>query len=135
MNTNSESPQNDAVDRCNRAWLRAFKKELANIDEGDSEYPATKAGNAAYLRAMPPLSGNQNICDFIACIAHALIIQAVAPMDAERLIAVAKMAVVALGRQPTATKPPVQKYSKGGQALLKAAAALSNRAEYVAVEA
>jgi len=135
MNTTSDSPQNAAVDRCNRAWLRAYNKEIAEISEGRSDYPAVKAANAAYLRAMPPLAGNQNICDFIACIGHALVIQAVAPMDAERLLAAAKIAVVALGRMATPPKPSVQKYSRGGQELLKAAQALSNRAENAAAEA
>jgi hypothetical protein len=135
MNTTSDSPQNDAVDRCNRAWLRAYNKELPNIDEDESTYPAEKAGNQAYLRAMPPLSGYQNICDFIACVAHALVIDAIGAKDSERLLAAAKIAVVALGRGTTAPKPTIQRLSKGGQELLKAAQALSNRAENTAAEA
>jgi hypothetical protein len=135
MNTTSDSPQNDAVDRCNRAWLRAYNKEVANIDEDESTWPAQKAGNHAYLRAMPPLSGYDNICDFIACVAHALVIEAIGAKDSERLLAAAKIAVVALGRGTIAPKPAIQRLSKGGQDLLKAAQALSNRVENTASEA
>jgi hypothetical protein len=135
MTTNSDSPQNEAVDRCNRAWLRAYNKELANIDEDESTWPATKAGNQAYLRAMPPLSGYQNICDFIACIAHALVIEAIGAKDSERLLAAAKIAVVAMGRDPEAPRLPIPRLSKGGQDLLKAAQELSNRAENTAAKA
>ena|ERR1700729_3106281 len=135
MTTNSDSIQNEAVDRCNRAWQRAYNKEVADIDEDESTWPAQKAGNHAYLRAMPPLSGYQNICDFIACVAHALVIEAIGAKDSERLLAAAKIAVVALGREPAAPKLSIPRLSKGGQELLKAAQALSNRAENTAAEA
>jgi hypothetical protein len=120
MSTKSDPLHNEAVERCNRAWQRVYNKELADIDEGESDYPARKAANEAYQRAMPPLSGYQNICDFIACIGHALVIDAIRPSDAGRLIAIAKIAIGAVRHEPAALKPspqkqPTQKQPKGEQ--------------------
>src|ERR1035441_4679770 len=64
----SRSSENAAVARCIRAWHRAQKKESAN---GSSDYKSQCAGNIAYLRAVPPLSGHQNVRDFIACVIFA----------------------------------------------------------------
>jgi len=135
MNTNSDSPQNEAVERCNRAWQRAYNKELANIDEDESDYPAKKAGNQAYLRAMPPLSGYQNICDFIACVANALVIDSIATCDAKRLFAAAKIAITAVRSEPAPPKSSRPELSKGGQDLLRAARELSNRSQEIPHEA
>jgi|HubBroStandDraft_5_1064220.scaffolds.fasta_scaffold85983_1 hypothetical protein len=126
MNTNSDSPQNDAVERCNRAWQRAYNKEVADIDEDEDTYPAKKAGNAAYRRAMPPLSGYQNICDFIACVTNALVLDAIAACDAKRLLAAAKIAITAVRSEPAPPKNKRPELSKDGQELLKAAPELSN---------
>ncbi len=135
MNTNSDSPQNEAVDRCNRAWQRAYNKEVADIDEDDDTYPAKKAGNAAYRRAMPPLSGYQNICDFIACVANALVIDAIAACDAKRLLAAAKIAITAIRSEPAPPKISRLHFSKGGQELLQAARELSYGSPQIPSEA
>ncbi len=37
MNTNSDSPHNGAADRCNRAWLRAYNKEIADYRRRDDD--------------------------------------------------------------------------------------------------
>jgi len=104
--------ENAAVARCIRAFQRAYKKEFASLDEDDSKYPAEKAGREAYLRALPPLSGHQNICDFIACIAYADLTGIIRHRDAQHFLESAKIAVAArrepssqpkrLGRAPTA---------------------------------
>ena len=115
MSTNSDPLHNEAVERCNRAWQRVYNKELANIAEGESDYPARKAANQAYQRVMPPLSGYQNICDFIACIGHALVIDAIFPPDAARLLAVTKIAIGAVRHGPPALKPSLDEHPKGAQ--------------------
>ncbi len=61
---------NPGVARCVCAWIRVNKAERA---KGKDKYDATKAANRAYLDAMPPLSGDENIRDFIACVTHAII--------------------------------------------------------------
>src|SRR5580704_326186 len=63
---------NDAIVNCMQAWNYAYKKEAADLDDDESDYPAQKAGNEAYLRATPPLVGYENICQFIACINFAV---------------------------------------------------------------
>ncbi|MGD0522616.1 MAG: hypothetical protein ABSA48_15275 [Terracidiphilus sp.] len=61
---------NPAVARCLNAWARASKAERAR---GKSKSEASIEADRAYLNAMPPLSGNENIRDFIACVAYAMI--------------------------------------------------------------
>lgn len=55
---------NAAVDRCLAACAEARQKAKAS---GRSNY-ADKDGKAAYLRAMPPLAGPENVANFIACV-------------------------------------------------------------------
>jgi hypothetical protein len=62
--------ENPAVARSVNAWVRVHKAELA---KGRDRYDSKKAANRAYLDAMPPLSGDENIRDFIACVTHAII--------------------------------------------------------------
>ena len=126
------SLKNPAVALCVDAWQ---KIHTATLQQTRNVYTAERCAGKIYRMAMPPLSGYQNICDFIACVAHALVIDAIGAKDSERLLAAAKIAVVALGRGTTAPKPTIQRLSKGGQELLKAAQALSNRAENTAAEA
>jgi hypothetical protein len=135
MTTNSDSPQNGAVDRCNHAWQRAYNKEVAGIDEDESTWPAQKAGNQAYIRAMPPLSGYQNICDFIACVTNGLVIDAIPACDAKRLFAAAKIAITAVRSEPAPPKNSRPELSKGGQDLLKAASELSRVSQQIPREA
>jgi hypothetical protein len=62
---------NPAVARCLNAWARANKAERA---KGKSKGEASIGADRAYRAAMPPLSGQENIRDFIACVAHAMIV-------------------------------------------------------------
>ena len=61
---------NPAVARCLDAWARANKAERA---KGKSKGDAEIAADRAYRDAMPPLAGQENIRDFIACVAYAMI--------------------------------------------------------------
>ncbi len=49
---------------------------------------------------MPPLSGHQNICDFIACVTHAYMWDIIRHQQLEHLLAVVKIALCALRLQP-----------------------------------
>jgi hypothetical protein len=82
--------ENAAVSRCIRAWRRAQKSASAN---GLSEYKSGCAGNIAYLRAVPPLDGYENIRGFIACIAFAVMTEVIRQKDSEYLLAAAKVAL------------------------------------------
>jgi hypothetical protein len=63
------SLQNPAVIHCVQAWKTAQTSSLAS---GRSAYRSGADGVSAYCAAMPPLSGYQNICDFIVCVGYAL---------------------------------------------------------------
>jgi hypothetical protein len=58
----------------------------------------------AYRRAMPPLSGSQNISDFVACVAYGMLIEAIRGADAARLLSAAQIANRVRPSQPTYQK-------------------------------
>lgn len=94
---------NSAVVRCNDAWERTYKAALA------SEKPRVVAlidASQAYCRAMPPLSGAQNIRDFIACVANGILINVILDKSAGNLLYAAQMAHnMLLKRTPRAKRP------------------------------
>lgn len=90
-----------AVALCCDAWDTAFQTAYAR---DKMEHFARKAGDKAYRDAMPPLSGYQCICDFIACVAHGLAIGAIEDATAGRLLYAARAAHSILRNQPK-TKP------------------------------
>ena len=98
---------NPAVARCIRAWHRAYKKEIidSEIEEDESHYPAEKAGNAAYRNCLPPLAGRENIRNFIACVAQALVLDILKQYEVTPLLYAAQVATSAAGREPIAPKP------------------------------
>ena len=98
--TPPENAQNPAVSRCCKAWNRAYKASFARKK---SEYSAEREAGAAYRDAMPDLSGEQNIRDFIACAAHGILIGAIEEKVSTRLLYPAQAASSALSR---AAKPP-----------------------------
>lgn len=92
--------ENDAVARCVRAWRITMKKQRAKLSKGESDYKAEQAAKCAYLLAMPPLSGYENICDFIACVTNGSMLGAIRQDDAEHYFAAAKIALGALRLDP-----------------------------------
>jgi hypothetical protein len=80
---------NPAVARCLNAWARVNKAERA---KGKSKCEASTKTNRAYRAAMPPLSGQENICDFIACVAHAMIVHIFMDDTATKLLYAAQIA-------------------------------------------
>jgi hypothetical protein len=92
--------ENEVIVNCMHAWNYAYKKEAADLDDDESDYPAQKAGNEAYLRATPPLVGYENICQFIACINFAVMTDIITYSDAKHYRANAKLALTAVLRKP-----------------------------------
>jgi hypothetical protein len=80
---------NPAVARCLDAWARVNKAERA---KGKSKYDASEEADRAYREAMPPLSGSENIRDFIACVAHAMIAHIITNDVATKLFYAAQVA-------------------------------------------
>ena len=84
---------NPAVGQCCEARLRALN--LARSKE-KGQYAADKDAALAYRNAMPPLAGAGNIRDFIACVAHGMLIDAIAGPDGARLLYAAQVAQASL---------------------------------------
>jgi len=102
-----------AIVRCMGALRRAAREamhDLANLDqEGPSEFKDQAgeldckrigiqldyAGNVsgeAYREAMPPLMGARNIRDFIACVAHGMLLHVFEANEASKLLYAAQVA-------------------------------------------
>ncbi|MGA3136215.1 MAG: hypothetical protein ABSC88_09505 [Terracidiphilus sp.] len=95
-----------ALKRCCDAWKRAFKAHMDNSDgdnEGGDRFLAAQEAGTAYCVAMPPLSGYENIRDFIACTAHGILIGAIPAQKSGQLLYAAQVALGTLHYQP---KPP-----------------------------
>jgi hypothetical protein len=93
---------NPGVARCVCAWIRVNKAERA---KGKGKYDASKAANRAYLDAMPPLSGDENIRDFIACVTHAMIADIILESSGTKYLYAAQVAYTTARAQSTAPKP------------------------------
>jgi hypothetical protein len=91
---------NPAVARCLNAWARVNKAERA---KGKSKCEASTEADRAYCEAMPPLSGQENIRDFIACVAHGMIAHIFLLDTATKLLYAAQVAYTT-NRGPSA--PP-----------------------------
>ena len=97
-------PENPAIARCMNGWACAYKVEKAKTND---HYDAVRKGNLGYRKAMPRLSGYENIRDFIACVAHGMLIGAIDGDDGTRLLYAAQVALSTVRSQPQAPKPTV----------------------------
>jgi hypothetical protein len=93
---------NPAIVACCAAQEHARKAALA---KGKGVVMATLIGFFAYRSTMPPLSGSDNIHDFIACTAHGMLIEAIDGPDGARLLYAAQVAHATLRPVPTSAKP------------------------------
>jgi hypothetical protein len=85
----TELPGNDALARCRRAYDRAAK--VAAQQKLD-RYDTLMAVKRAYFDAMPPLHGAENIRDFIACTAYAMLIDIIPAKDGSKYLYAAQTA-------------------------------------------
>ncbi|MGO9317808.1 MAG: hypothetical protein ACLPXT_03070 [Terracidiphilus sp.] len=92
---------NPAIARCLNAWARVNKAERA---KGKSKSEASSEADHAYCDAMPPLSGSDNISDFIACVAHAMTAQIISPFMSTKLLYAAQVAYSAARCQSASIK-------------------------------
>jgi len=88
--------KNPAIARCLSAWIYAYKQKIA---EKETEHEAKEVANDTFLRTMPPLSGLENICDFIACVNFAYRIELISRNDSTHYLAQVKSALAANGLQ------------------------------------
>jgi hypothetical protein len=104
----SKNLNNQALDRCIKAWHRNFN--LASINPRD-ESPnfldvdaatvfAGEQGALAFREAMPLLISYENIRDFIACTTYAMLAQIFSREDSRELLGAAKIAMALLRTNP-----------------------------------
>jgi len=96
--TTTQAPQpapsaNQAVAACCAAWSSAYNA-VVSATSGPIENRNKASHNAAeaYRRAMPTLSGPQSIGDFIACVAHGMLVEAISGSDGTKLLYAAQVA-------------------------------------------
>jgi hypothetical protein len=99
--TSSGESGKEAIDICMEAWNSAHDEQAEH--KGSSDWDCKKAGNQAYLKAVPSLSGYRNICDFIACINYASMTGIIIHTDAAHYLANARIALSTIYHRP---KPP-----------------------------
>ncbi|HEX4321346.1 MAG TPA: hypothetical protein VHZ52_10610 [Acidobacteriaceae bacterium] len=92
---------NPAVAYCRQAYRQAFK---ASREHGKKNYEWESDAREAYRRAMPPLSGRENIRDFIACLAYAMLTRWITSPESTQLLYAAQVANATLDK-PAAGKP------------------------------
>lgn len=80
---------NPAVALCMKAWRRAYNAEFA---EDENEFAAEMAAAEAYRDAMPTLTDIESIHDFIACVAHGILIKAIENDQGTKLLYAAQVA-------------------------------------------
>jgi hypothetical protein len=93
---------NPAVARCLNAWENAYHAVFAKCEDEDD---ALEEAQKAYRDAMPPLSGYNNIRDFIACVVNAMLIGVIADNQGTKLLYGAQVALTTVRRQPAVPKP------------------------------
>jgi hypothetical protein len=86
------------VARCCQAMQTAFRairsthKENGAESEAECQDRAAQAAQRAYCQAMPPLSGCENIRNFIACVAHGMLVEVFTGPESTRLLYAAQVA-------------------------------------------
>ncbi len=89
---------NPAVARCCEAFNRIYK---VNIAINQTKAAATECAAVAYREAMPPLTGPDNIRDFIACVAQGILVGAINSLQSSKLLYAAQVALSASRKLPT----------------------------------
>jgi hypothetical protein len=100
-------PKNAAIAHCCEAWKRRYKAEKAN-DEDDVF--AAHYADESYRDALPALTDYEGIRDFIACVAHGMLIEAIQYKYGTQLLYAAQVALSTLRYQSqNAQEPKKQK--------------------------
>jgi hypothetical protein len=97
------SLKNPAVALCVDAWQ---KIHTATLQQTRNVYTAERCAGKIYRMAMPPLSGYQNICDFIACAGYGMLLGAIKDDNGTKLLYAAQVALSALPQHAKAQPRP-----------------------------
>jgi hypothetical protein len=99
------SLKNPAVALCTEVWQKIHAEPL---EQTRNLYTAERCAGKAFRLAMPPLSGYQNICDFIACAGYAMLLGAIKNESGTKLLYAAQVALATLPKESktqTRTEP------------------------------
>ncbi len=83
---------NRAIARCARAFQDAYREEFA---KQGFKIDATDKACEAYRALLPPLTSRDNCRDFIACVAHGMLLGAIDDKNAVKLLYAAQVALAA----------------------------------------
>jgi hypothetical protein len=97
----SPALQNAAVAHCCQVWESTRNQALK---QGVSLVLARVAAHRAYQKSLPPLVGDENISNFIACVAHGMLQGSILSPDGARLLYAARVAKLAARRTPAQPK-------------------------------
>jgi hypothetical protein len=92
----SPALSNPAIARCAKAWEDAYR---ARIENGGVRFEANDDAAHAYRAALPPLTNRDNCRDFIACVAHGMLLGAIPENNAGKLLYAAQVALGAVGAE------------------------------------
>ena len=95
------TPKNPAIARCQDAWNSTYK---ALRDKNEREPTSIVGANKAFRCAMPALDTPENIRDFVACVAYAMLMGAIDPKDGSKFLYAAQVAYGAVKHQTAAPK-------------------------------
>jgi hypothetical protein len=93
--------ENAAVALCHQSYTRALDDAA---EQKMTHARAHMLAEEVYRRSLPPLSGRENIRDFIACVAHAILVKIIEPAEASRLLYAAQVAQSCANRDEPGTK-------------------------------
>lgn len=93
-----------AIKRCRAAWQRTFDASTAAAAKIGAFCWAEQDAAKAYRNAMPVLSGYESIRDYIACVAHGILIGAIPADQSGQLLYAAQVAISSLSHQPKPQK-------------------------------
>jgi hypothetical protein len=89
---------NPAVARCCAAYDKAHAESL--VQKKGSSLAAKWAGQSAYCNAMPTFSSHQSVIDFISCVTHGLLIEAIPQDKVSKLLYAAQTAACVIPKPP-----------------------------------
>ena len=92
---------NPAVAECCKAWKKAFR---AAMNDDLPDYKAAPIACEAYRAAMPALSTRDGCLDFIACVAHGILLSAISEKDSGKLLYAAQVALTATNSEHNSRK-------------------------------
>jgi hypothetical protein len=97
---------NPAVASCSDAYLNNFRTARAT----QPDYEAGKIATAAFQACLPPLTGAENIRDFVACVSYGMLLNIIDDRDGTRFLYAAQVAGSLMERpskfRPIASKAP-----------------------------